>query len=401
VRGVEVLRQRNFRALFGAQAVSVLGDRMVAIALAFAVLGLGGSASAVGLVLAARTFALVAALLAGGVVADRTSRRAVMVGADLSRVATQGVLAALLVGGSPPIWVVAALSALTGAATGFFNPASTGLLPAIVAPELLQQANGLRVTAMAAGEIVGPAVAGVLVAAAGPGWAIGIDAATFAGSAALLSGLRLPPRAARPEAAASFLADLRAGWTEFRSRTWLWTLVSSAAIGNLVWGAWSALGPVVADRDLGGARPWGLVLGAMGVGALIGGLVAIRIDPRRPLVASALAAGLFAVPLAMLALRVPVLALAGAAVLAGVAMMLGNSLWESTVQRHVPAESLSRVSAYDWFGSLAFQPVGLAIWGPVSALIGITPALWIAAGGWAVVTIALVSVPDIRRLRNP
>src|SRR5690349_14875941 len=201
---------------------------MVSVALAFAVLGLGGSASAVGLVLAARTLALVAALLAGGVVADRTSRRAVMVTADLSRVLTQGLLAALLVGGSPPIWVVAALSAATGAATGFFNPAATGLLPAIVAPELIQQANGLRVTAMSAGEIAGPAVAGVIVAAAGPGWAIGVDAATFAVSAALLAGLRLPSRATRVATASSFLADLRDGWDEFRSRTWLWTLVCSA-----------------------------------------------------------------------------------------------------------------------------------------------------------------------------
>jgi MFS family permease len=400
VRGLEVLRQRNFRALFGAQAVSVLGDRMVAVALAFAVLGLGGSASAVGLVLAARTFALVAALLAGGVVADRTSRRAVMVAADLARVVTQGVLAALLVAGAPAIWLVAALSALTGAATGFFNPASTGLLPAIVAPERLQQANGLRVTAMAAGEIVGPAVAGVLVATAGPGWAIGIDAATFAVSAVLLSGLRLPARAERP-AASSFLADLREGWDAFRSRTWLWSLVASAALGNLVWGAWSSLGPVVARDDLGGAGPWGAVLAAMGVGALAGGLLAIRLDPRRPLLVSALVAGLFAVPLALLALRLPVALIGAGALLAGLAMMLGNSLWESTLQRHVPARSLSRVSAYDWFGSLAFQPLGLAIWGPISAVIGITASLWIAAAGWVVVTVALVSVRDIRTLRNP
>jgi MFS family permease len=401
VRGSEVLRQPNFRALFGAQAVSVLGDRMVAVALAFAVLGLGGSASAVGLVLAARTLALVAALLAGGVVADRTSRRAVMVTADLSRVATQGLLAALLVGGSPPIWLVGVLSAATGAATGFFNPASTGLLPAIVAPELIQQANGLRVTAMSAGEIAGPAVAGVVVATAGPGWAIGADAATFAVSAALLAGLRLPPRAERVEAASSFLADLRGGWDEFRSRRWLWMLVCSAAVGNLVWGAWSSLGPVVAKAHLGGAGPWGAVLAAMGVGALAGGLLAIRLDPRRPLIAASLTAGLFAVPLALLAIPAPVVVLAVGAVLAGLAMMFGNSTWESTVQRHIPAESLSRVSAYDWFGSLAFQPVGLAIWGPISAAIGITASLWIAAGGWVAVTIGLISVRDIRTLRNP
>jgi predicted MFS family arabinose efflux permease len=400
VRGIEVLRQRNFRSLFGAQAVSVLGDRMVAVALAFAVLGLGGSASAVGLVLAARTFALVAALLAGGVVADRTSRRAVMVTADLSRLASQGVLAALVIGGAPPLWLVAVLSALTGAATGFFNPASTGLLPAIVAPRLVQQANGLRVTAMSAGEIVGPAVAGVLVAAVGPGWAIGVDAATFAVSAVLLSGLHLPQRAERP-AAASFLADLREGWDAFRSRTWLWTVVVSAGLGNLVWGAWSSLGPVVAKAHLGGAGPWGGVLAAMGVGALLGGLLAIRFDPGRPLLLFVALGALFSLPLALLAIPAPAALIGAGALFAGATMMLGNSVWESTLQRRIPTESLSRVSAYDWFGSFAFQPLGYAMWGPLSTLIGIPAALWIAAGGWLAVTAVLLSVRDIRTLRHP
>jgi predicted MFS family arabinose efflux permease len=394
-----VLRRPGFRLLFGAQAVSVLGDRMVAVALAFAVLRLGGGASAVGLVLASRTLPLLACLVVGGVVADRTSPRATMVGADLSRVATQGALAALLIGGSPPIWVVAALSGATGAATGFFNPASTGLMPALVAPDELMQANGLRNTARAGGEIVGPAVAGVLVAAAGPGWAIGVDAATFAVSAAFLVRLRAPraTRAAPP----SFLADLRAGWGEFRSRTWLWSLVCAAAVGNMLWGAWSALGPVVAARELGGARAWGGVLAAMGVGALLGGIVAIRARPRRPLVASVLVTGLFVVPLLLLAAGAGVLVLAVGALLAGLAMMLGGSLWESTLQREVPAAALSRVSSYDWLGSLAFQPLGLVMWGPLAAALGLSTALWLAAAGWAVTTIALLSVRDIRAMRGP
>ena len=181
-----VLRLRDFRLLFGAFAVSMVGDRMVSIALAFAVLGLGGSASEVGIVLAARTLPMVGSVLIGGVVADRVSRQRVMVAADLARVVSQGLLAALLIAGEPPIWSLAVLAGLTGAATGFFNPASTGLLPAVVPPEQLQQANGLRATALSGGEIVGPALAGVLVATVGPGWALAIDAATFAVSAAFL-----------------------------------------------------------------------------------------------------------------------------------------------------------------------------------------------------------------------
>jgi hypothetical protein len=246
-----VLRVRDFRLVFGAFAVSLVGDRMVTIALAFAVLDLGGSAPEVGVVLACRTLPLVATLLISGVVADRVSRRAVMVGADLARLVSQGTLGFLLIVGEPPIWALGVLSGLTGMATGFFNPASTGLLPEVVAPELLQEANGLRATAMSGGEIVGPALAGALVASAGPGWALAIDGATFAVSAAFLTNLRLPPRLAR--ARTSFLHDLRAGWGEFRSRSWVWSIVLAASLGNMFWAAFGVLGPVVADRELGGA----------------------------------------------------------------------------------------------------------------------------------------------------
>lgn len=395
-KGLLVLRQRGFRLLFFGQAVSVFGDRMVAVALAFAVLGLGGSASAVGLVLASGMVALVGALLIGGVVADRTSRRAVMVSADLVRLTSQGAMAALLIAGAADVWMLAVLAGITGAATGFFNPASTGLLPTLVAPEHLQQANGLRATAMSAGEILGPLVAGVLVASASAGWALAIDAVTFGISAVLLSQLRLPAGIAR--AAPSFLADLKEGWDAFRSRTWVWTLVAFVAFGNMLWGAWSALGPVVADRDLGGAAAWGTVLAAMGVGALGGSLVATQAKPRRPLVVFALTGAAFSVPLAFLAAGAPVPVLALGALLSGGAMMLGNSVWESTLQRHIPTESLSRVSAYDWFGSFAFYPLGLAIWGPIAGAVGFGASLWVAFALQIATALALLAVPDIRRL---
>jgi MFS family permease len=372
-----VLRRRDFRLLFGAYAVSVLGDRMVNIALAFAVLHLGGTASDVGIVLAARTLPLVASLLIGGVVADRTSRRTVMVAADLSRLATQGALAALLIAGEPAIALVAVLSGLSGLATGFFEPASTGLMPVVVAPDRLQQANGLRATAMAGGEIAGPVLAGALVAAAGAGYALAVDAVTFGISALLLAGLRLPARVRRE--ASTFVADLRDGWGAFRSRTWVWSIVASASIGNVLWGAWSSLGPVVAEADLGGAAVWGAVLGAMGVGALAGAVAGIRVRPHRPLVLAVSASSLFGAPLARLAAGAPAALVAAGALLAGGGMMLGGTIWESTLQRRVPAESLSRVSSYDWFGALAFRPLGLIVWGPIAAAIGIHVALWLAA----------------------
>jgi MFS family permease len=393
---LQVLRRREFRLLFCGQAVSVLGDRMVAVALAFAVLEVGGSTSAVGLVLACATLPLVGSVLVGGVVADRTSRRAVMVGADLVRLASQGTMSALLIAGAAEVWTLALLAGVTGAATGFFNPASTGLLPQVVPSERLQQANGLRATAVSTGEILGPLAAGVLVAAAGAGWAIALDAVTFAISAAFLIRLRLPAHVARE--ATSFLSDLREGWGAFRSRSWVWTIVGYFAIANLMWGAWSALGPVVADRDLGGAAAWGTVLAAIGAGALVGSLWAARAKPRRPLVVLALTEGAVALPLAFLAAGAPVPLLALGALLSGGAMMLGNAVWETTLQRHIPDEALSRVSSYDWFGSLVFYPLGLAIWGPVAAAIGIEASLWLAFALMGGMVLALLAVPDVRRL---
>jgi MFS family permease len=395
-RSLDVLRAREFRLLFAGQAVSVLGDRMVAVALAFAVLEIGGSVADVGLVLAAGTFPLVATVLVGGVVADRASRRAVMVVADLVRVASQGTMAALLIAGAAEVWTLALLAAVAGAATGFFSPASTGLLPEVVLNEQLQPANALRGSAVSSGEILGPILAGALVAAAGAGWAIAVDAVTFALSAACLLALRLPPR--EPVEASSFLADLREGWVAFRSRRWVWSFVAYFAIVNLLWGAWGTLGPIVADRDLGGAAAWGAILTAMGVGALIGSLLAARVEPSRPLLLAALTDGLFALPLAFLAAAPPLPLIAGGAFLAGAGMALTISIWEATLQRHVPGESLSRVSSYDWFGSLAFYPLGLAIWGPIAAAIGVSTSLWLSFGLALTLTLALLSVPDVRRL---
>jgi MFS family permease len=399
VRGVpEVLRQREYRLLFGGYVASLLGDGMVGVALAFSVLENGGSPSELGLVLAARLFALVACLLAGGVVADRVERRRVMVAADLTRLVSQGVLAALLIEGRPSIVTIAVLTALTGAATGFFNPASTGLVPLIVEPRYLHQANGLRGTTQSAGEILGPLIAGLLVVAASPGWALAIDAATFAVSAAFLVRLRLPPRSQAE--AQSFFQDLKRGWGAFTEHTWVWSFVLTVAVGNVFWGAWTALGPVVAEQDLGGAAAWGTVLAAFGLGGVIGGATAIRTNPRRPMLVVVVTGPIFALPLALLAAHAQTAVLAVAAFGCGVVVTLGNAIWESTLQRHIDADAMSRVSAYDWFGSLAFYPLGLALWGPISGQIGIFPSLWVAYAGLSAVMLGMFAVRDVYTLTN-
>ncbi len=374
----------------------MFGDRMVAIALAFAVLELDGTPTEVGVVLAARTVPLAACLLLGGVVADRVSRRSVMVVSDLVRLASQGLLAALLISGSAEVWMLAVLSGVTGAAGGFFNPAAVGLLPGIVPAERLQEANGVRAAVYSVSEIAGPVLAGALIAAFGAGWALGIDAATFAVSAAFLVRLRVPPAAER--AATSFLTDLREGWDAFRSRTWVWTFVIWAAVVNLLWGAWAVLGPVVADSELGGADVWGVIIGAMGIGALLGAVSAIRGALNRPMLAVAWTSVLGAPALVALAVGAPVWVIVACSVVNGFAMMFGNTVWESTLQRHIPIESLSRVSAYDWFGSFAFAPLGMALWGPVAQVIGIEPALLLAGGLTLAAGFALLAVRDIRTL---
>ena len=292
--------------------------------------------------------------------------------------------------------MLALLAGVTGAATGFFSPASTGLLPEVVLVEQLQPANALRASAVSTGEILGPVAAGVLVAGAGAGWAIAIDAVTFAVSAACLAMLLVPARVAARRS--SFGAELRGGWDAFRSRKWVWAFVACFAIVNLLWGAWGTLGPIVAERDLGGAAAWGTILAAVGVGALAGSLLAAHVKPRRPLLFAALADGLFVLPLAFLAAAPPVPLIACGALLSGAGMALAISVWESTLQRHVPGESLSRISSYDWFGSLAFYPLGLAAWGPVAAVIGISVSLWLAFGLAVAATLALLSVSDIRHL---
>jgi hypothetical protein len=194
------------------------------------------------------------------------------------------------------------------------------------------------------------------------------------------------------------LADLRDGWDTFRSITWLWTFVAAATIGNFVSAASGVLGPLVAKESLGGATAWALIVSALGVGSLAGGVLALHIQPRRPMLMATLPLYLFAAPLAMLALEVPAVYIAAVSLFSGAGLMISNTVWETTLQRHVPAESLSRVSSYDWFGSLAFQPIGFAIWGPVAELNGVSTTLWVAFAVQIVTTTVLLLVPSIRRL---
>jgi MFS family permease len=398
-RRLRALGQREFRLLFTGQVVSLIGDGLVTVAIAFAVLDLTGSVADLGFVLAARNVPLVAFLLVGGVYADRLPRRTVMVAADLVRCTSQGTLAALLISGHAQLWQLLLLQAVHGTGSAFFNPASIALIPETVEPRLLPEANALRGIAFAVGDLVGPALAGVLVTAFGSGWTIAADAATFAVSAAALAGMRPAPREV-PESR-SVLGDLAVGWREFRSRTWLVAIVGSAALANaFVLSPLFVLGAAVAKESLGGAAAWAAIEASFGGGSIVGGVLALHLRPARPLVVAMAAIALFGLPSALLAAPAPIVAICVAASAAGAALTVLNALWATTMQEQIPAGVLSRVSAFDYFGVLALRPVGLAVTGVVAAhLLGVSATLWLVAALALISAGAGLAVPDVRRIR--
>jgi len=392
------LREHNFRLYFLGQLTSSVGSGMTPVALSFAVLALRhGSASDVGAVLAAGTVPLVVFLLIGGVAGDRLGRRRVMLGADILRASAQAALAAWILFANAPFWGFLLLSALVGSGTAFFMPALTGLIPQIVSGERLTQANALNGLTFSIGGIIGPAVAGVIVATASPGWAILADALSYVLSVCSLAALRLGPGATRTSE--SFYAQLRRGWSEFWSRTWLWAIVLSASGFNMAMMApYLVLGAVITKESLGGATAWGTILGAQGVGAVVGGVAMLRLRFRRPLVVAGLSLLVWPYPLLSLAYRAPVLVIAIGAFLGGASFAIFDTQWQTTMQREVPAEVLSRVSAYDWFGSLVFLPLGYAIVGPVASMVGIH-AVFIFGTSYLLVSVAaILLIPAVRQM---
>jgi hypothetical protein len=281
----------------------------------------------------------------------------------------------------------------------FFMPALTGLIPEIVSGERLTQANALNGLTFSIGGIIGPAIAGVIVATTSPGWAIAADALSYVVSVGSLAALRLGALQERP--ADSFYAQLRRGWTEFWSHTWLWSIVLVASVANLLMDApYLVLGAVIAKESLGGATAWGTILGAQGAGAVVGGVAMLRMRFSRPLVASLLSLLVWPYPLLALGYRAPVPVIAVGAFLGGASFAVFDAQWQTTMQREVPPEVLSRVSAYEWFGSLVFLPLGYAIVGPVASVVG-QHAVFITASAFVVVSVATtLLIPSVRQMRS-
>ncbi len=395
-----VLGQRNFRLLFAARAVSFFGTNLAPIAVAFAVLGLTNSASDVGLAFAAWTLAQISTLLVGGVVADRLPRRRVMIASDAANFCVRAAMGSLLLAGSMDVRVLIGLQAVGGAATAFYSPASSGLVPQVVAAEQLQQANGFMSIARYAAFPLGAAVGGTIVATIGPGWALLLDGGTYAASVLLLTRMRLPERA-RLGSAPNFVRELREGWQAFTEHVWVWLTTLWISLYFLItYAPFFVLGPYVAKRDLGGASAWAVVVTGEALGSLAGGLVALRLRPNRVLAVLAPLFTTTALQCVLLAVHAPVAAIGAAAVLAGFSFSYASVVWETTLQRVIAPGKLSRVSAYNWLGAMAFLPAGYAIAGPVASVVGVSKLLVFGAAWIVCSTAALLTVPAVRNLRD-
>jgi MFS family permease len=394
----QLLRHRSFLALVSGRTVSLLGNGLAGIAITFAVLDLTGSATDLGLVLAARSVPQVVFLLFGGVLADRLPRNLVLVGSSIVSGLTQSLAAVLLLSDHASVAALVAIEAVNGASAAFMFPASAGLLPQTVPAADLQPANVVFRMFSTSALVGGVSVGGVLVAAVGPGWGLVADALSFFLGAACFAAIRLAP--GERLASSNVLADLREGWGAFRSRTWLWVVVLAFGVINAVHAAgWFTLGPKIAD-DTFGRQGWGFVLAAETAGMFVAGVVLLRVRFRRPLFIGMLGVLAWSPLMLVLAAEPGVLLLILASFVAGVAIELFGIGWDLSMQQHVPPHLLSRVYAYDALGSLVAIPVGQVLAGPTADAIGIREAVVLCAVVIMIVGAAATAVPAVRRLER-
>ena len=367
---------------------------MSRIALTFAVLDSGGTAADLGFVFAASVFPQVLVMLGGGVLADRIGRRPVMLITDSVRLAVQGTLAAALFTGRPPLWLFLTLSALLAIGEGFFNPALGGLRAEIVPPASLPDANAVLGVVQSAATIAGPALAGLVIALSSPAVVIAADAATFGASVVALALLRVPPAS---QCAQSPWRDLTESWSVFRSQAWLWVTTVQFALFNLfTWAPYLLLGPLLAERYMGGAGAWGLISAAYAGGSVLAGLGLVGRRPRHPLVVATIGTFGFAVPCLLLALHAAVYVVAAGALVAGAGAGVSGTLETSVQQQQVPQQMLARLSAMTLTGAYALGSAGWAVIGPLADVTGPTPLLAFAAAYGAVSSAVVLALPTIR-----
>ncbi|WP_433248299.1 MFS transporter [Streptosporangium sp. CA-135522] len=402
-RDLDMLRDRRFALLLTARTISVLGSSFAPVAIAFGVLALpGATAATLSAVLTAEALPMVAFMLVGGVIADRLPRHRVMMAGETLNAVAFACFAAMLLTGWTPLPAMVTAAALSGVSMAVLFPALTGIIPDVVPADRLQTANALLGLGANVSRVAGTVLSGAAVVLLGGGWALAVSALMFVVAAVLVAALRLTPAERSAAGSHSVLADLRDGWREFISRQWLWVVVAQFSVLVMaVQAAHGVLGPLVAKESLGGAPAWSAVLAGEAVGMICGVFVALGLRPRRPILVGTLLTIPTALPYLLLGLGSPLWTIVAGAVVMGVCFDLFGVLWNTTMQREIPAESLSRVSSYDALGSLMFGPVGLLLAGPLAILTGPRPALVGCAVLVTLSSLAALLSPGVRGLRAP
>jgi MFS family permease len=399
------LRLRNFRFLWTGMTVSLLGDGIFLVAIAWQVYQLSNAPAALSVVGIAMTVPHVVLLLLGGVVSDRFDRRKVMVGADLLRGVAIGVLGLLSVTGALELWHVLVLTAFYGAGTAFFGPAFDAIVPDVVPPELLPEANSLdQFVRPAAWRLAGPALGGFLINAWGPGGAFLVDAATFAVSIAAIMMMH-PTASARDsgEVEGSAFSQVKEGFRFVRSHVWLWGTFLAATFAYLMFmGPTEVLLPFVIKNELGGnANDLGFVFALGGVGAILAAIVmGQRGTPRRHMTFIYVVWTLSTLAIAGYGLANFTWQVMAACFAFNALETAGIIVWATTKQRLVPARLLGRVSSLDWFISIGLLPVSFALTAPVAGLIGARATLIGAGVVGGLVTFAFLFLPGMRAIER-
>jgi MFS family permease len=398
---VSALTDRRFAWYFAARTVSTAGSVMAPVALAFAVLHVDPSAAALAQVLGVRTVAMVVFLLVGGVISDRFSRIAVLQVSHVLTLATQGLAAALIISGHATLTQLTVIEGINGAVSAFTMPAMMGIVPLVVRRTHLQQANALLSFSRSGLGVVGPAVAGLLVVGVGPGWALAVDAFTYAVAVVCLARVRLPARDDRG-ARSSMLRELREGWSEFTSRTWLWVIVVVFGVNNAIHvGVIGVLGPLIASTTPGlGEAGWGVVLSAEAAGTVVMTLVMLRLAQRHPLREGMIAVSLVAIPILALGLSPVLVVLVVSFFVAGAAVEVFGVGWSTALHEHVPLSVLSRVSSYDALGSFVAIPIGTFAYGWLATRVEPTALLVGSAVLYAAVALSALTSRSVRDLRR-
>lgn len=391
------LRHRPFRHLFTGTTANLLGNGVAPIALAFAVLDATGSVGSLGLVVGARSLTGILFLLYGGVLADRLPRGPLLVGTSLVSAASQALTAALILAHSAAIPQLMLLAAVNGASSSCYQPAAQALLPQTVPTESRRAALALSRIAGNTATIAGASLGGVLVAAVGPGWGLALDALSFALAAASFTLVRVP--AAPPAPSPGVIHELRLGWREFTSRSWVWVIVVAFCFLNAgLTASFTVLGPAVADTTPIGRTGWGLALAASSLGAVAGGVLSLRWRPRRAILVGCALMGLTATTPLVLALAPHTWPLVVANFVAGVGVEQAGVAWYSTLNEQIPEDRLARVYAYDDLGSYLALPLAQFAAGPAVLLLGLHATLFAAAALILLATLTMVATPSIRAL---